>query len=151
MEGQVVGFEISGALACVPSDCPSSTTKQLVRNERGECIALGSLDTCSSPSQFYGYDVFRNRGICVDTSDENSPYSLELEQDLDQFYNQMYPVHDDYQFILIRMNRRYQKARRKQDSGGVFRFPTSVPDTLLNPCRPGERSGNNFKCTNPLV
>lgn len=146
-----MGFEASGALGCVPDDCPTRPTEQLVPNENGQCLALGSRNACSAPTQFFGYDVFQNRGVCVDITDKNSPYFAGQDLEIDQFYNQIYPDYDDYRFIFIPSIKRHLLATRKQDSGGVFRFPFSPADTLLNPCRPGKRNGNNFKCTNPLV
>ena len=69
---------------------------------------------------------------------------------LESTFNQLLPTYDDYRINLISPAR--NATRRQFDtSAGVFQFPSSVVDPLLNPCRTGGRNGNNYKCTNPLL
>jgi hypothetical protein len=48
-----------------------------------------------------------------------------------------------------------QRLSRKRRQGintfGIFQQTSRIPTSLLNPCQPGGRNGNNFKCANPLV
>jgi hypothetical protein len=111
---------------------------------------------------------------------QSSTVDNDDEADLDEIYNQLYPEFDSYRIALIYNNRRKLMTKRTNRRGelnsisrtqqqqqtktqliqhrqgealtsGLFQLPTDVPnDQLLNPCRPGAKNGNNFKCTNSV-
>jgi hypothetical protein len=49
-----------------------------------------------------------------------------------------------------KMKNKIQRKQGEALTSGLFQVPSSVPDQLLNPCRPGAKKGNNFKCTNSV-
>ena len=129
---------------------------QSVVSVDGVCYALGSRGPCNSISHMLGYDVFKRQPQCTNVEDPSSPYSSspQEEESLDRVYNQLYPEYDDVRVWLIRQNvNRNDTAQRRQDTNtvGIFQLPSSLPDSLLVPCRPGARRGLNYKCANPLV
>lgn len=155
-----------GRLGCTPTECESIGGKdflqQLVLAHKGGCYILGSRGPCST-TQLLGYDIFIRQSQCVNLLDPFSPYfSWREENDLlDSIYNQLHPEYDEIQtsFVyqsLVERNAtigRNDKGQRRQGANtfGVFQFPSSLPETLLHPCRTGARQGINYKCTNPLV
>ena len=155
--GFVVGILSSGFLGCAAADCPVSGGRpQLLRHQADDvCYALGSQGPCSQV-QRYGYDVFAQRGQCVDVNDPDTPYGLSFEEGalLDLSYNQLY----EYEPVRVvvfgdRQDQTHEEDidRQSGDSVGIFQLPESLSDPLLVPCRAGARIGNNYKCTNPLV
>lgn len=158
-----------GTLSCSPAECnpganEDSGLQQLIRYQDGFCYALGSTGPCPSSlidnklhnNNFLGYDVFKRQAQCVDVSAPESPYFTSFEEDslLDSIFDQLYPYYDDYRVRLVQQNLLGKRngteiadARQDSNTAGVFQLPGS----LLNPCRPGSRNGNNFKCTNPLL
>lgn len=148
----------SGTLSCMPAECQSRSEElPVARHSDGFCYVLGSQGPCGfSPAQFLGFDVFRRRTQCVDTRSPQSPYFTSRQEDafLAATFNQLYANYDSYRVSLVstslRRNETDAGPDRRQDiinTSGVFQLPGS----LLNPCRPGARSGNNFKCTSPFV
>ncbi len=162
--GQVVAISSSGSLRCTPNECQSGRRtgkflkqqRQLFRNQDGLCYALGGTCPSSTSSrQFYGYNVFRRQGECIDTTRPDSPYFASKEEDdfLAITFNQIFPEYDQFPVFLGSMNQRRNGSDtgdRRQDetnTSGIFQLPGS----LLNPCRSGARNGNNFKCTTPTT
>ncbi len=153
----MVTFRDDDTLICSPSQCPSLNSPggqpfQMVPfGNAGQCYALGTRGPCPV-SHLLGYDVFQLDVVCVNMEDPSSPYFSTPEEDeiIDRFYNQ--PEFNDVQPLPFQQNslRRNGTAQRRQGSG-VFQLPSRFPDTLLNPCRPGDRNNFNYKCTNPLV
>ena len=173
MLGQVLSIGQSGALGCSPAQCQptnqgrKNTIRQLAPAGNGFCYDIGSRGPCLQPSssskaQFFGFDVFSKTARCVDIRSPSTAYYTSVEEDafLDATFNELYPEFSDYQVQIVKVAKRRGNAtaKRKQDEfglGGIFRVPSYIPDNvpeaLLNPCRPGSRYGNNYKCTNPLL
>lgn len=151
--GQVVALGQSGALACLASQCQSNDAgRQLAPFGIGFCYEIGSRGPCPE-SQYFGFDVFLQTVGCVDIRSPGTVYYTSVEEDafLDETFNELYPDYSDYRVQLVNRRRNATAKRRQFGLGGIFQVPSSFPEILLNPCRPGERNGNNFKCTNPLV
>jgi hypothetical protein len=73
---------------------------------------------------------------------------------LDSIYNHLHLESDEFRTSLVYQSlegRNDTLRRQGANTAGIFQFPSSSPDTLLNPCRTGARQGANYKCTNPLV
>jgi len=132
----------------------------------GPCNMLNSQSKSSGNNSFFilGYDVFKLEPVCVDVTEYDSPYLSQDDSTLNGAFNQFYPEYDLYQVTLIKIDtntsaQSAQSAKRRQQTSvttgeltnGIFQVPGSLPDPLLNPCRSGDRVGNNFKCTNPIV
>lgn len=143
----------SGALGCAPAQClPSSndpSRRKLVPTGDGFCYDLGSTGPCSS-TQFLAFDVFSLTPRCFDTHSATSPYFTSAKEDvfLSNTFDALY-VYDFYRVLLAQQGS--NNNRQDANTGGLFQIPASLPEPLLNPCRPGARNGNNLKCTNPLV
>ena len=160
-DGNVVTISPKGRLGCTPAECQSmdgeDKSLQLVSDENGVCYALGLQGPCLSTSQLLGYDIFKRRLQCVNIQDPSSPYffSPREEKILDSIYIQLYPEYDDYRISLVyeSLEGRNDKGQRRQgaNTAGIFQFPSSSPEVLLQPCRTGARQGTNYKCTNPIV
>ena len=139
-----------------------SDDKRNFSTEAFRCHALGSW--CSQPPFIlFGLDVFdkerRSMGSCYDISSLSLP-SEEEDDELDIAYNQISPhLFDIYRPTFTyhtnnkteRVKGRRQQRRQATLTSGIFQLPGSLPEPLLNPCRPGKRFANNFKCTNPLT
>jgi len=142
-------------LQCTPSQCPLNGNENvpLVPFEDGRCYPLGSQGPCrQQPFQLLGYDVFERRTVCVNVTAIGSPY-FELDEDidaLDENYNQLLPEFDEFSRVSF-----LNPAGKRQGDAlttGLIQLPSNFPkDPLLNPCRPGSRTGNNYKCTNPIL
>lgn len=158
---QVITISPEGKLGCTPAECQSidggDKSLQLVPTEDGVCYPLGSRGPCSTTSQLLGYDIFERRIQCVNTQNASSPYFFSSQENelADNVYNQIQPEYNAFQVFLVGQSlvQRNDTAQRKQDTNtvGVFQIPSSLPDPILHPCRPGARRGLNYKCTNPLV
>ena len=158
--GSVVTFNAADRLVCTPSQCrpiqsPSGLPFQMVPFGNGQCFALGTRGPCpATPFHLLGYDVFERRAVCVNMEDPSSPYFLSHEEDenIDRFYDQQQPDFNDIRVVLVQQNllRRNGTAERRQGAG-VFQLPSRFPESLLNPCRPGDQRDFNYKCTNPIV
>ncbi len=161
--GQVVAISRTGNIRCTPAECQFNPNLPLAPYGDGFCYALGSLGPCRNQSfQLFGYDVFRRRSTCANVATFDSPYFVSEQEEvfLTNIFSQLLPDYDDYRVILVNdpqssVGRRNWNAtsirRQGVNTAGVFQFPASLQDPLLNPCRPGARNGNNYKCTNPLV
>lgn len=153
----------SGKLECAPDTCQSMEKffedfllqfAPAINGDSGEaiCYALGTRGPCSSPSEYFGYNIFNYQGECVDIEDPTSPYFSSSEENarLDDIYNKA--ENDTKSVSLQKRETRHPRTRRQGfNTGGIFQQAGRVPASLLNPCQLGSRSGNNFKCTNPLV
>ena len=155
-----------GRLSCEPLECQSinggddGRFQQLVPDEKGICFALGSRGPCSS-TQLLGYDVFKRQLQCVVdpfTLDSSSSQQNELfhEAEEKQLYSQEF-ISERIEWIeylisisLLQRSKLMEPVER-QDTAGILQVPSSLPDSLLQPCRTGNRQGANFKCANPLV
>ena len=164
----MVTLSQGGRLFCTPDECQASnisnsnSSMSFIPSDKGPCQAIGSRGTCSSASsQFLGYDVFKRQLQCINVTDPTSPYFSYLrERRFDKkIFSQMpqierkqkkidVPIKTVHQNSLIKTN---DTDNRRQSTFGLFQFPTSVSNSLLQPCRPGVRNGFNQKCTNPLV
>nr|CAH0113100.1 unnamed protein product [Daphnia galeata] len=164
---QVLVIIPDGRLDCEPLECQSinggddGRFQQLVPDEKGICFVLGSRGPCSS-TQLLGYDVFKRQLQCV-IADPISPDSSSSQQnDLfheaedKQLYSQDY-ISESIEWIeyligiSLLQNSRLMQPIERQDTAGILQVPSSLPDSLLQPCRTGDRTGINFKCANPLV
>lgn len=124
------------------------------------CHALGTQGPCSSSYELYGYNIFELKGQCVNLEDPSSPYYSSAEENalLDEAYNQANQGSTYLNDPNSTSNQPettqavYSRSRRQNmNSAGIFQMPSRFPSSLLNPCQLGDRNGNNFKCTNPLV
>ena len=164
----MVTLSQGGRLFCTPDECQASnisnsnSSMSFIPSDKGKCQAIGSRGTCSSASsQFLGYDVFKRQLQCINVTDPTSPYFSYLrERRFDKkIFSQMpqiernqrkidVPVKTVHTNLLIKTN---DTNNRRQGTFGIFQVPSSVSNSLLQPCRPGVRNGFNQKCTNPLV
>ena len=179
--GRVIAFLPTGALDCLPTRCGNkqNDNDQLVPlpsaggdHRYSICQALGTpchtLNSRHSSLFLLGYDIFKMEPVCVDVTEQDSPYYFFQDDDestLNEEFNQLYPEFDWYRVTLIQNHANSSSnsgpsAEQRQQTGvttgesltaGVFQVPGSLPDPLLNPCRSADRAGNNFKCTNPIV
>ena len=158
--GYVVNFGQDGRLECAPSECPQSyfSVKPLIpMKEYGICYELGTTGPCNHTTELIGYDVFELRAKCVDVTEPLSPYfsSQEEENSVDDVYDQLYAEYDPYRILFVYKNQIEQKdsgkRRQGQNTLGSFQVSSSLPDVLLNPCRPGAQNGYNAKCINPIL
>ncbi|XP_046445779.1 uncharacterized protein LOC124195428 isoform X1 [Daphnia pulex] len=158
-DGYVVSINQDGRLGCTPAECESTDGKdflqQLVLANKA-CYVLGSRGPCSTTSQLLGYDIFKRRLQCVNLLDPFSPYFSWHEENnlLDSIYNHLHLESDEFRTSLVYQSlegRNDTLRRQGANTAGIFQFPSSSPETLLNPCRTGARQGTNYKCTNPLV
>lgn len=157
----MVTINQQGRLGCTPTECESIDGKNFLQQSvlvnKRRCYILGSRGPCSTTAQLLGYDIFKRRSQCVNLEDPSSSYfvSPREKEMLDSIYNQLYPEYDDYRISLMyqSLEGRNDKGQRRQgaNTAGIFQFPSSSLETLLQPCRTGARQGMNFKCTNPLV
>ncbi|XP_046462657.1 uncharacterized protein LOC124208816 [Daphnia pulex] len=163
---QVLVITEDGRLNCEPLECQSinggddGRFQQLVPDEKGTCFALGSRGPCSS-TQLLGYDIFKRQLQCV--VDPFSPESSASQQNelVDAVENKELYLQDyiserigwiEYLITLSLIQRsKLMEPIERQDTAGILQLPSSSPDSLLQPCRSGARSDNNFKCANPLV
>jgi hypothetical protein len=152
---QVFVITENGRLSCEPLECLSinggddGRFQQLVPDEKGTCFALGSRGPCLS-TQLLGYDIFKRQLQCV--VDPFSPESSASQQnelveaaEFRQLFSQDY-ISERIEWIEYLM-----EPIERQDNAGILQLPSSLPDSLLQPCWSGTRPGNNFKCANPLV
>ncbi|XP_046447337.1 uncharacterized protein LOC124196362 [Daphnia pulex] len=165
---QVVSVSASGKLECAPNTCQlvdryqdfllqlvpvkqSIISNHKYGNGNGQelCHALGSCGPCS-PSELFGYNVFRPLGECVDMNDPRTPYFSSPEENaiLDDVFGRAANEPNNRFYRAQRLSR---KRRQGPNTIGIFQQPSRIPTSLLNPCQPGGRNGNNFKCANPLV
>ena len=165
---KVLSVSSSGKLECAPDSCQSHSMEKFFDefllqfvpdimneddddDEGGFCYALGTRGPCSSPREFYGYNIFNYRGECVDISDPTSPYFSSSEENdrLDEIFNK---AENDTKVAVHKREASHPRTRRQgSNTFGIFQQAGQIPASLLNPCQSGDRSGNNFKCTNPLV
>ena len=142
----------SGALGCSPAaQClPSSNdpSKRLAPARDGFCYDLGSRGPCSS-TQFFAFDVFSLTSRCFDARSSSSPYFTSAKEDA--FLSNTFDALYVYDFYRVHLVQQANNKRQDANTAGLFQIPASLPEPLLNPCRPGARNGNNLKCTNPLV
>ena len=169
--GQVVTLDSIGALICLPDKCRGRRRQfdigiaeqlQLIPADDSLCYPLGSSIPCPNSSLFYDYDFFRRKPKCTNIN------LFEKEEDIDEIYNQLSPDYDFYQVVLVNSggkNKRSSNRKKKlipssknkleprQEflTSGLFKVPSSFPQNLLNPCRPGSKNGNNFKCKNSFL
>ena len=134
--------------------------QQLIPADDGLCYLLGSSGPCPTVSLTFDYDVFKLSWSCVNVS----LAAADDDESDDAIYNQIPDViereYDFYRIVLVYGNRHESNHRRRGSSqqlidrkqgvltSGVFQVPAALPDPLLNPCRPGAKQGNNFKCSN---
>ena len=92
---------------------------------------IASLLSNSNRTDVYllGYDVFRLKFKCYNGTKLLT--SKQADSDLDAIFDP----------LSLSINQEEEQLILKDDM---------VPEPLLNPCRPGSRFGNNFKCTNPI-
>ncbi len=155
-----------GRLNCEPLECKSinggddGRFQQLVPDEKGTCFALGSGGPCSS-TQLLGYDIFNRQLQCVvdPFSPESSPSQqnelVDGAENRELFSQDYISERIDWIEYLISISllqrSKLMEPIERQDTAGILQLPSSLPDSLLHPCRTGARQGDNFKCANPLV
>ena len=132
-EGQVVTFNSYGVLICSRAVGQSlisrrqdvGTGDQLQILSTNDVLnPLGFSIPCQTASSI-DYDVFKLKMKCLETN------LLEKREKLEENYVQLHPAYAE------------EEQRPKED--------VNRSDDLLNPCRPGKRNGNNFKCTNSFM
>ena len=155
-----MNFAENGRLECTSSECPPSplNSNPLVPVEDDRfCYEWGTTGPCNPTTELLGYDVFQIRTTCVGLTNPLSPYFSSLEEDemLDNVFNQLSAEFDDFRIILVQQNpierKSTAKRRQGQNTYGSFQVSSSLPDVLLNPCRPGLQNGSNTKCTSPIL
>lgn len=150
---------------------------QLAKADDGKYYPLGSRGPCQSMASFFadnnrrellfGYDVFQLKPVCVDVSPFDSPYfnPTEEHQRFENALNRPTTLMTRLPTTLLFQKNQHKidflsnkkfggnngKRRQGDLTSGVFQVPGSLPDPLLNPCRPGAKNDNNFKCTDPHV
>lgn len=156
--GNVVSFAKNGRLECASSQCPSSPdplNPLIFVRENGFCYEWGTTGPCRPPTELLGYDVFQLKAKCVDLTDRLSPYFWSPEEDklLDSVFDQLSAEYDDLRISFVQQIGRNVTLERRQEQNtlGVFQVSSSLPDVLLNPCRPGVQRSLNYKCTNPIL
>jgi hypothetical protein len=163
---QVLVITEDGRLSCEPLECLSinggddGRFQQLVPDEKGTCFALGSRGPCLS-TQLLGYNVFKRQLQCV--VDPFSPESSASQQnelveaaENRQLFSQDYISEriDWIKYLIsigLMQRSKLMEPIERQDTAGILQVPSSLPDSLLQPCRSGARIDNNFKCANPVV
>jgi hypothetical protein len=160
-----MSFSLHGSFVCLANGQKQQTSgkQDVVIGDRSRLLPannglyhpLGSSGPCR-PSFLFDYDVFQLKTTCTILS------LLEEDDDdlFDENYNQLYPENNFYR------NEHWQSSYRQgfpfasyktpiEPIGyGLISKPTGVSrvhDQLLNPCRPGSRNGNNFKCANSFL
>ncbi|XP_046655296.1 uncharacterized protein LOC124348928 [Daphnia pulicaria] len=146
---QVFVITENGRLSCEPLECLSinggddGRFQQLVPDEKGTCFALGSRGPCLS-TQLLGYDIFKRQLQCV--VDPFSPESSASQQnelveaaEFRQLFSQDY-ISERIEWIeylitlsLMQRNKLMEPVER-QDNAGILQLPSSLPDSLLQPC-----------------
>lgn len=145
-------------------------------DDGGSCLAMGTSGSWCSPNGVLGYNIFQRRGECIDLKDPTTPYysSPESNAELDSAYEVEIPckekntcsdnelnlnaksnkvgaeflgkknktvIDDEMMSITVtRIQRQMSKL-----SKGLANIP------LLGACQPGDRTEDNYKCTNPAV
>jgi len=100
-----------------------------------ENLISSSYATANRKKSFLlGYDVLKQKFDCYNVS-KLFP-SRQAEADLDAIF-------DPLSLSITHQNNNHSSAAAINDF--------SLTDQLLNPCRPGSRSGINFKCSNPIL
>lgn len=130
---------------------------------RGPCRIMSSLSATKRREFLFGYDVFKLKPVCVDVSQFDSPYfnPAEEHQRFDLVLNRSRVLMTSVSLTLRNQQEIYSfsndvgrnngKRRQGALTSGLFQVPGSLPDPLLNPCRPGAKKDKNYKCTNPHV
>ncbi len=149
-----------GIIRCTPSKFQLNA-QPLALYKDGFCYSLGSQGPCRrQPFQLFGYyDVFQRDNLCVNVTSSDLSYFLSKQEEMliDDIFE---PKFDDERIFLVTDTQKLVGKRnwnatsiRRQESitSGIFQLPTRLPTSLLNPCQPGARNGENYKCTNPLV
>ena len=160
-QGQIVTFNAAGGLVCSQKVRLQKATRwrqDVVIGDHTQPLyyPLGSSGPCPN-SSLLDFDVFQLKAKC---SDPNS--FKEVDEELDSIYNHLYPEYDFYPVTLIYGDDREQLSHRKGPpmhnnvlqpywSYEMRNDLIPLPDQLLNPCRPGKRNRNNFKCTNSFL
>ena len=151
--GHVLTFNSVGALICYHN----GGQKKIRRRQDVAVVGhtqfyypLGSSGPCPN-SSLLDFDVFQLKTKC---SDPNS--FTEDDDELEELYNQVSPEYDFYHVTLVYGDERRSLSRRKSypnynNALQTQRPSYEMPDQLLNPCRPGKRNRNNFKCTNSFL
>ena len=103
------------------------------RLDEENLIASSPSTTNRKKSFLLGYDVFKQKFDCYNVT-KLFP-SRQAEADLDAIF-------DPLSLSFTHQNKNHSSAAINE---------YSLPDQLLNPCRPGSRSGINFKCSNPIL
>ncbi|XP_046441044.1 uncharacterized protein LOC124191993 [Daphnia pulex] len=170
---QVVSVSSSGKLECFPNTCQlvdryQDCLLQLVPvkqsrisnddngDEYGYCYGLGTRGPCS-PSELFGYNIFHCQGECADMDDPRTPYFSSPEENailddvFDRAANEPIKTKNNKSNTFLCAQRLSRKRRQGINTFGIFQQTSRIPTSLLNPCQPGGRNGNNFKCANPLV
>ena len=135
---------------CAPDECQSQINEEsrlsLVPSDRGQCQAIGSRGSCSSSdSQFLGYDIFTRRLQCTNVRNSSSPYfsflrerrfekkilsdqqKVEINRKMSDF-----SIETAHQSLFAVTN---ETNYRRQGTFGLFQFPSSISNSLLQPCR----------------
>ena len=169
-DGLAISFSFYGKFICLVNGQQRKTVSRkqdvvigdelrLMPANNGLYYPLGSSGPCR-PSFLFDYDVFQLKTTCT-------ILSLPEEDDEDHFdenYNQIYPENNF--FRVIGGKEHWQSSQRQGFPFASYKTPiepigygliskltgvSRVHDQLLNPCRPGSRNGNNFKCANSFL
>lgn len=165
---EVVTPSASGGLKCKPNVCKATfeTIEDFIlqlfpfpddQNYYGQtCFAMGTIGPCYTPDKVLGYNIFDRRGECVDLLDPTTPYFLspELNAKLDEAFNE--DGKEDFKFenwmtMSPKIHPRAPRKGRQANTRGVMQVNNNYGSSTMNSCQPGGKSGNNVKCSNPLV
>ena len=139
-EGEIVSFHSDGSLACSLDRCRgggANRRQQLFEFDDGSCYPLGSSGPCSPEGRpsfsLLGFNVFELKVSCV-------PFTTTSPNDVINPQISLKKKHSDYGPLQHQIKRLTKPAATNNRLS-----------ELLNPCRPGARNGNNFKCANSIV
>ena len=117
----------SGPCGAKERRLPLKSTK---RRQFNDNLIASSPSTTNRTNVFLlGYDVFKQKFDCYNVKKLLS--TRQADADLDAIFDPL-SLSAYWQYSTEAIN-------------------DYLPDQLLNPCRPGSRSGINFKCANPIL
>lgn len=154
----------SGKLECKPNVCQSVNEEGLTlqafphsldgQDQTGSCLPIGHQ--CSH-FKVLGYNIFERRGECVDLQDSRTHYHFDPEMNdmLEEAYDLGPQLAEPELQLPVKLNgtgwSRGSRLRRHVHKTQLFQSSTYIPEPILHACQPGDRTGNNFKCTHPVV
>lgn len=118
--GQVLTFSRTGTIRCSPAECQFNGILPLALYRDGFCYTLGSQGPCQRESfQLFGYDVFRQKSVCVDIT--ALPYFVSEQEVnfLDNIFVHLLPEYDDYRVSLVNDPQNTSRSFRRRNWKGT--------------------------------